>query len=122
MGALFSLISLSLTRAFFTISTSVRDDKSTLIHFSPKPAVVTIRKHCNRKETDADDGIEHVSLRHLVEARCKSLFTGFRPLWYLFKYVASYYPQSVYLITDLVNQYEVGIYKLCIAYLAISRR
>ena len=75
--------------AFFT---STRNGNSTQIHFSPKPAVVAIRKRENRKDRDADDGIEHVSLQHLVETRCKSLFTDFRPLWYLFKYASIYYP------------------------------
>lgn len=85
MGSLFSLIGLSLMGAFFTITTSIVDDRSTLIHFSPEPAVVAVRKRNNNgKDTDEDNGIEHVSLRHLVETRCQSLFTEFRPLWYLF--------------------------------------
>ncbi|RDB21060.1 hypothetical protein Hypma_011583 [Hypsizygus marmoreus] len=42
------------------------------------PALVTVRKGNDSNETD------EVSLRALVESRCKSLFTEFHPLWWLF--------------------------------------
>lgn len=91
MGAMFSLIGLSLISAFFTISSSVVNDKPTLIRFPSKPAVLAVKKRRNGDQKDAGaaspEDIEHVSLRHLVETRCQSLFQDFRPIWYLFKYV-----------------------------------
>jgi hypothetical protein len=121
MGSFFSVIGLSLMGAFFTISTSINADNSTTIHFSPKPAVVAVRKHDQGKDTGADDEIEHISLRNLLETRCKSLFTDFLPVWYLFKYVATSIHGPYSLIADLLH-HEVGICRLYIVCLPISRR
>jgi hypothetical protein len=92
MGALFSVIGLSLMSAFLIILTSVGKDRTTLIRFASKPAVVTVRKQDSGKDSEADDGIENVTLQKLVENKCKCLFTDFRPLWYLFKYVENCFP------------------------------
>jgi len=90
MGALFSLLGLTLTGSVFAITTTtIQEGKFTFIRFPSKPGVVAVRKHNNGEDPETSDGIEHVSLRHLVETRCKSLFNDFRPLWYLFKYVTT---------------------------------
>ncbi|KAF9464677.1 AB-hydrolase YheT [Collybia nuda] len=80
MGSLFSLVALSFMGAFFSAASIGLPDKTPLIHFSPKPAVVTVRKSKNSNQ------VERQSLRTLVETKCKSLFTEFRPLWWLYKF------------------------------------
>jgi len=64
--------------ALFSIASHGMPDRTPLIHFSPKPAHVAVKK-C--KDTDET---EQISLRTLVESRCQSLFTEFHPIWWLF--------------------------------------
>ncbi|KAF8894594.1 AB-hydrolase YheT [Infundibulicybe gibba] len=78
MGSLFSIVGLSFMGAFFTLATKVYPDNSPIVRFSPDPAIITVRKSADSDET------EQVSIRTLVETRCKSLFTEFRPIWWLF--------------------------------------
>lgn len=79
MGSFFSLVTLGFMGAFFSAASIGLPDKTPLIHFSSKPALVTVKK------SKGSDEVERQSLRALVESRCKSLFTEFRPLWWLFK-------------------------------------
>lgn len=51
---------------------------STRFHFPPQPVVLAARKH-----KDSGD-VEYVSLKTLIESRCPSLFTAYRPTWWLF--------------------------------------
>ena len=74
-----NFISLAFT---FKFGPTKLSSQTPTIHFSPKPVVIAVRR--DRKE---DSDVEYKSLRKLVESRCSSLFTEFRPLWYLFKYV-----------------------------------
>ena len=91
MGA---LLSLARPRPMdsFTIGRGPTDSHP-LIHFPSKPSVLAVRKH--RHSTD----IEYISLQELVETRCKSLFTQFHPIWWLFKYVAIFATMSCSLIS-----------------------
>jgi uncharacterized protein len=90
MDSLFSVVGLSFLGAALTFSTTVLEDRMPIIHFASKPAVIAVR---NEREDDHSGSnnrrieLEYKSLRELVESRCSSLFTEFRPLWYLFKYV-----------------------------------
>jgi hypothetical protein len=91
MGALITVLGLSLLSAFLTISIGIGKGRTTVIHFSTKPAIVAVRKQGSGRDSGMDYGIENTSLRKLVEDRCKSLFMDFRPLWYLFKYAKNYF-------------------------------
>ncbi|KAF5381000.1 hypothetical protein D9615_003933 [Tricholomella constricta] len=78
MGSILSLVSLGFMGAFFSVASQGMPDRTPLIHFSPKPALVAVKKGKDSDET------EQLSLRTLVESRCQSLFTEFHPLWWLF--------------------------------------
>ncbi|KAG6866897.1 hypothetical protein C0991_003812 [Blastosporella zonata] len=78
MGALFSVVGLSFMGAFFSIASHGTSDRTPIIHFSPKPAVLAVKKSKGSDET------EQISLRALVESRCQSLYTQFHPIWWLF--------------------------------------
>lgn len=81
MSSTFSLFNLAFMGAFLSIASHGFPDRTTLVHFASKPAMITVKKASDTDET------EELSLRDLVETRCKSLFTDFRPLWWLFKCV-----------------------------------
>jgi hypothetical protein len=51
------------------------------VHFAEKPALLSVQKNT---ETDGAEA-ELLSLRVLLETRCPSIFTEFKPLWWLFK-------------------------------------
>jgi len=70
LGILFSVTS----KRYYSSSKS----SSTEIHFAPNPAVLPVRK----KDEESKE-VEHISIRTLVETRCKSLFIEFRPMWWL---------------------------------------
>ncbi|KAF8968131.1 AB-hydrolase YheT [Flammula alnicola] len=46
-----------------------------IVHFASNPALLQVNSR---------NDVDHVSLKALVETRCKSLFSEFRPLWWLF--------------------------------------
>ena len=72
-----TLISLGIIGGIFTIASRRYSSSSPKIHFAPNPAVLPVRKNEESKE------VEYLSIRTLLETRCKSLFTEFRPLWWL---------------------------------------
>ncbi|KAG6911510.1 hypothetical protein DXG01_014584 [Tephrocybe rancida] len=78
MGSFLSVVTLSFMGAFLSVASHGIPDRTPLIHFSPKPAVFSVKKSKDSDET------EQVSLRALVESRCQSLFTQFHPIWWLF--------------------------------------
>ncbi|KAG6818136.1 hypothetical protein H0H87_000041 [Tephrocybe sp. NHM501043] len=78
MGSLFSVVGLSVMGAFLSIASHGISDRTPLIHFSSKPAILAVKKSKDSNET------EQVSLQALVETRCQSLFTEFHPIWWLF--------------------------------------
>ena len=87
--SLVTIMGLSFVNAVFTFGNRTSKDQTPIIHFPPKPAVIAVRR--DRRDDDPGsngDGVEYKSLRELVESRCSSLFTEFRPIWYLFRYVA----------------------------------
>jgi len=51
--------------------------------FPEKPAVLTV------KNLDGSQGVERIDMQTLLKTRCQSLFSSFRPLWWLFKYVST---------------------------------
>ena len=71
------LISLGLIGGIFSAAGRRYSSSSPEIHFAPNPAVLPIRKDDESKE------VEYISIRTLLETRCKGLFTEFRPLWWL---------------------------------------
>jgi len=79
MGALLSIVTVAFMGAFFSFAHRVYGDNLPIVHFADKPATLPVKKR------DGSDAIEHLSIKELLETRCASLFTGFRPLWWLFK-------------------------------------
>ncbi|KAF8636529.1 hypothetical protein AX17_003342 [Amanita inopinata Kibby_2008] len=80
VGDMFSLTSLGVLSVFLTIasSTLASGGKAPLIRFAPKPVTLTVKKRNDSDKT------EEATLRELLEARCPSLFSDFRPAWWLF--------------------------------------
>jgi len=72
-----SLITLGIIGGIFSVASNYHSSSSPEIHFAPKPAILPVRKDKESNE------IEYISIRTLLETRCKSLFTDFRPLWWL---------------------------------------
>ena len=54
------------------------------VRFGLKPAILEVK---TRK--DGDKRTERLSLQELLETRCQSLFSVFKPVWWLFKLVHS---------------------------------
>jgi hypothetical protein len=74
------ILSLGIIGGIFSVARRRYDSSSSPeIHFAPDPAVLPVRKNEESKE------VEYVSIRTLLETRCKSLFTEFHPLWWLSK-------------------------------------
>lgn len=63
--------------------TPVFNPKTTFatFRFSLHPSLVPVRKD------DSRDRVEYVSFKTLLETRCPSLFLGYRPLWWIAKYM-----------------------------------
>ena len=74
-----SLISLGLLGGVFSLASNHYSSSLPDVQFAPKPAVLRVKKDKESNET------EFISIRTLLETRCKSLFTEFRPLWWLSK-------------------------------------
>lgn len=74
------LLGLAFLGFMVTLATLWRKDLHPIVHFSPQPASLPIK-------TGEKGEVQHVSFRTLLETRCKSLFTEFRPLWWIFKCV-----------------------------------
>ncbi|KAJ7063282.1 Alpha/Beta hydrolase protein [Mycena amicta] len=74
---------------------SVLRSKPTLLHFADKPATLTVRK--------ADGSNVAGSLKELVAAHCPSLFTTFRPVWWL----RSGHLQTIYCVTGDFTKTDV---------------
>lgn len=86
-----TLISLGIIGGILSVASRRYLNSTPEIHFAPNPAVLSVRKDEESKE------VECISIRTLLETRCRSLFTDFRPLWWLPKWV---FPSS----TDLTRQ------------------
>jgi len=79
MGALVSILCFAAMAGFLSLPffTTVDNDQPD-VHFDAKnPAQLDVLK------SDDTDTLERVSLKTLLETRCKSLFTPFRPVWWL---------------------------------------
>ncbi|KAF8798005.1 AB-hydrolase YheT [Phlegmacium glaucopus] len=73
-----SLIGLGLLGGIFSVASNHYSNSSPEIHFASKPAILPVRKDKESNE------VQYISIRTLLETRCKSLFSDFRPLWWLF--------------------------------------
>ncbi|PPQ78077.1 hypothetical protein CVT25_015611 [Psilocybe cyanescens] len=77
MGVLLSVVGLILMGTFFSFARSSSSNNQPVVHFDKKPAVLTVKKR------DGSGDTEQVSIKVLLETRCKSLFSEFHPLWWL---------------------------------------
>lgn len=76
MGALLSILSLeAMAGVSFPFFSAV--DEQPEVHFADNPAQLDVLKG------DDSNELERVSFKALLETRCKSLFTPFRPVWWL---------------------------------------
>lgn len=82
--SLFGLVGLGVLAVVVAVASRIPADKHPLIHFPSEPVLLPVRS----EETDK---VELVSLRKLLETRCKSLFQEFKELWWLSKCVSAYY-------------------------------
>ncbi len=82
--SLFGLVGLGVVAVVATVASRIPADKHPLIHFPPEPVLLPVR-------SSEDNKVELVSLRKLLETRCKSLFQEFKELWWLSKCVLAYY-------------------------------
>ncbi|KAJ3540917.1 hypothetical protein NMY22_g4105 [Coprinellus aureogranulatus] len=83
MGAFFSV--LAVMGAILSVSGSPPVPHPPTIVFSSKPAILTVKKLKEPDgQGDAEGGREQLDYRTLLQARCPSLFTEFKPLWRLF--------------------------------------
>lgn len=81
MGALISIIVASIMGAAISLTSGLSASGAPTVHFADKPAVLRVRKG------DDSDSVEEISLRTLLQTRCPSLFTEFKPIWWLPKCV-----------------------------------
>jgi hypothetical protein len=65
--------------AMLSFTTKARSLDLPIVHFDSNPALLLVKK------AEADDEVERVCIKTLLETRCPSLFTPFKPLWWLFK-------------------------------------
>ncbi len=67
-----------------SVATFLASMTAPTVRFGLKPAMLEVK---TRK--DGDKRTECLSLQELLETRCQSLFTVFKPVWWLFKLVHS---------------------------------
>jgi len=79
MDAPISLLSLAVMGAVLSFATKSYSSDFPTVHFDPTPALLPVKKGKDQDE------IEHVSIKTLLETRCPTLFTPFKPLWWLSK-------------------------------------
>jgi len=88
MSALLSFLTLEFVRLFWTFLPFPKMWFSGGLpeyRFPEKPAILTVRN------PDGSPGVEKIDMQTLLKTRCQSLFTSFKPLWWLFKYVTTLY-------------------------------
>jgi len=82
MGSFLSLAFVGFMGAILSsVGSSRQANDSPTVHFPDQPAAVHV------KSDSANDSPQRESLRTLVETYCPTLFTPFKPLWWLFKCV-----------------------------------
>ncbi|KAF5315695.1 hypothetical protein D9611_004676 [Ephemerocybe angulata] len=81
MGAFLSV--LAVMGALLSLSGSPVITHPPTIQFSSKPAILAVKRASGDSEDD-DKKADRLSYRALLQARCPSLFTEFKPLWWLF--------------------------------------
>ena len=74
-----NLVGLGALAAAVTIAAHFPSGKHPVVHFPSNTALLSVRSE------DSPGGIENVSLKKLLEIRCKSLFQEFKELWWLYK-------------------------------------
>jgi hypothetical protein len=79
MGALVSTLLVTAMGTLYSIASRFSSGGKPIVHFAPKPALLQAKK---RKDSDE---VEELSLQILLETRCPSLFSEFRPVWWLAK-------------------------------------
>jgi len=74
-----ALLVLAVMGAALSFATKAYSPEFPTVHFDSTPALLPVKKGKD------EDEIEHVSIKTLLETRCPSLFTSFKPLWWLSK-------------------------------------
>ena len=68
--------------AVLSLTSELSTGSSPVVHFADKPATLQVRRN------DGSDDVDAVSIKTLLETRCPSLFSRFKPLWWLPKCVS----------------------------------
>ncbi|KAF8959066.1 AB-hydrolase YheT [Flammula alnicola] len=76
MGALLSVLVVAFMGAVLSFTSKAHAQGFPMVHFAPKPALLRVKK-------GGSDEVEEVSIKTLLETRCPSLFSEFRPIWWL---------------------------------------
>ncbi|KIL69730.1 hypothetical protein M378DRAFT_156964 [Amanita muscaria Koide BX008] len=72
-----ALVSAAVLSAFFIIAYSYMSTTTSIIRSAPKTVSLTVRKRGSNKQT------EQASLLDLLRTRCPSIFSDFKPAWWL---------------------------------------
>ena len=79
------LVGLGILSMLFAVATFLLASRTApTVRFGLKPAILEVK---TRK--DGEKRTERLSLQDLLETRCQSLFSVFKPVWWLFKLVHS---------------------------------
>lgn len=63
--------------AVLSLTSKLSASGSPIIHFADKPATLRVKK------SDGSHDVDELSIKTLLETRCPSLFSHFKPLWWL---------------------------------------
>ena len=78
------LVGLGILPILLVMATFLASRTAPTVRFGLKPAILEVK---TRK--DGDKRTERLSLQELLKTRCQSLFSVFKPVWWLFKWVHS---------------------------------
>ena len=78
------LVGLGILVMLLSAATFLAPRTAPTVRFGLKPAILEVKTR-----RDGDKWTERRSLQELLETRCQSLFSVFKPVWWLFKLVHS---------------------------------
>ena len=77
------LVGLGILAMLLAMATFLGSKTAPTVRFGLKPAILEVKTRKDGERT------EWLSLQELLETRCQSLFSVFKPVWWLFKLVHS---------------------------------
>ncbi|KAF9480145.1 AB-hydrolase YheT [Pholiota conissans] len=77
MGALISILIVTFMGSVYSLTSRISASGLPTIHFADKPAHLRVRR------AKGSDEVDEISIKALLETKCPSLFSEFKPLWWL---------------------------------------